>query len=221
MSRPLVAPSLIAADFSNLRAELEWLNESEADMLHIDVADGHFVPNILIGFPALKAIAAHTRLPLDFHLMMQSPEDYLERYVALGAASITVHAEIEGVAGVLERIRALGCLAGAAIVPETPVEVLRPIAGLLDSVLILSVSPGDSGGKFLPACVEKIQQTRVLLRSIQSEAKIVSDGGVCADNAQQIVEAGADILVMGWYIFQSSDKKRAISAVKSLSFAAE
>ena len=223
MSKPFVSPSIIAADFSHLAQEVAYLNETEADMLHLDVADGVFAPNITLGFPVLEAIARHSKLPLDFHLMLHDTEKYLSRYVDLGAHSITVHFDPsnQGMHRLLRRIRELGCEVGVALSLHLPVSQIEVIAPLVDRVLIMAVDLGNSGQPFSPLAIQKISQAKTLLKESGSKAKVAIDGGICKENALQVLDAGADILVLGKYVFSAKDKARAIADIKALSIMSE
>jgi ribulose-phosphate 3-epimerase len=205
-----IAPSILSADFSILGSQIAAVERGGADLIHVDVMDGHFVPNLSIGVPVVKSIRKVTRLPLDVHLMIEEPDRYLEAFVQAGANMISVHVEVlPHLHRTLQAIKELGAKAGVALNPSTPVGSLEEIAGMLDHVLVMSVNPGFGGQTFIPRSPSKIQAVRALLDRQGNAAPIEVDGGVDASNAARIVDAGATILVAGTSIFGTGDPERA------------
>ena len=199
---PLLAPSFLAADLANLQAETEMLGRSAADWLHFDVMDGRFVPNISFGLPVLAAVKKYARQPLDVHLMIAEPQHYLAAFRDAGADILTVHYEAcPHLHRVVQQIKALGCRAGVALNPHTPVAVLADLAADLDVVLVMSVNPGFGGQAFIPHTVAKVAALKKLLVETGSTALIEVDGGVGLANAAALVAAGADVLVAGNFVF--------------------
>ena len=210
-----IAPSLLAADFANLQRDLELVNRSEADYLHFDVMDGVFVPNISFGFPLLEAARTHCRKPIDVHLMITQPDRYLDAFADGGAAVIHVHLEAcTHLHRTLTRIRELGCRAGVALNPHTPVAGLEDVLDQVDVVLLMSVNPGFGGQSFIPHTLQKVATLKQLLIANQSTALIEVDGGVGLSNAPDLVSAGADILVAGNSIFGADDPLDSIRRLK-------
>ena len=210
-----IAPSILSADFARLADEVARVAEGGADLIHVDVMDGHFVPNITIGPPVVAALKRVTSLPLDVHLMIEHPEDYLDAFVAAGASIISVHAEVQPhLHRTLTRIRQLGARASVAINPSTPIEAVRDVAHLLDQLLVMSVNPGFGGQKFIPESVDKVVRARQMLAAAGSDAAIEVDGGVDSSNAAALVAAGATVLVAGASIFGTPDAKAATRALR-------
>lgn len=214
MSRQ-VAPSILAADFSELRREIEMINNSEADWLHCDIMDGVFVPNLSFGIPVVKAVKKHSRKPLDVHLMISNPGFFLEPFVKAGADNITFHMEAcKDAAFMVQKIHGLGRSAGISLKPDTAVETLENIIASLDLVLVMSVNPGFGGQEFMPGTYEKIKKLRDLIDKTDSKALIEVDGGVDFSNAGLLYQAGVDILVTGTTVFQSENPAATIAALK-------
>jgi ribulose-phosphate 3-epimerase len=206
----LIAPSLLSADFGRLAEEIARVERGGADMLHVDVMDGHFVPNITIGPVVVRAIHKVATVPLDVHLMIEQPDRYIDAFADAGAARISVHAEmLPHLHRTVHAIKALGVKAGVAINPSTPVGVLEDIAADLDHVLVMSVNPGFGGQTFIPHSESKLRAVRALLAQIGSTAPIEVDGGIDHGNAARVAAAGADILVAGNAIFAAADPERA------------
>ncbi len=217
MSKILIAPSILSADFGNLAAATQMINESHADYIHIDIMDGYFVPNISFGFPVTQAIYRHSKKPLDFHLMINNPDNYLDDCKNSGAKIITVHAEVcTHLNRTLNRIKELGVLAGVALNPHTSAEVLRNVVNDLDLVLIMSVNPGFGGQKFIENTYAKIKEIRQIALDANKEIIVEIDGGVNNENAPSLVEAGANMLVAGNYVFNSINPSQAILSLKNL-----
>ena len=212
---PIISPSLLSADFLHLSRDLEMLNGSAAEWLHLDVMDGVFVPNISFGFPIMEQVARQTTLQLDAHLMIVDPDRYLERFVALGLHVLTVHYEAcTHLHRTLTRIRELGALAGIAINPHTPVCLLESILPYTDLVLIMSVNPGFGGQSFIPNTLDKIRALRTMAERLNPELIIEVDGGVNVQNAGALYDAGATALVAGNAVFKSPDPLQTIRALK-------
>ena len=213
----LIAPSLLAADFSHLAQDLEMINHSEADWLHLDIMDGVFVPNISFGFPVLKHVARLCTKPLDVHLMIVQPEKFIPEVKALGAMIMNVHYEAcTHLHRVVSAIHEAGMKAGVTLNPSTPVCLLKDIIRDVDMVLLMSVNPGFGGQKFIEHTIEKVKELRTLIESTGSKALIEVDGGVNLETGKRLVEAGADVLVAGNTVFKADDREAMIHALKSL-----
>lgn len=211
----LISPSLLSADFLNLKADIEMINNSEADWLHLDIMDGVFVPNISFGFPVINAVAKACRKPLDVHLMIVHPENYISQVAATGAMMMNVHYEAcTHLHRTVQQIHDAGMKAGVTLNPSTPVCMLEDIICDVDMVLLMSVNPGFGGQKFIPHTLEKTRQLRQLIERSGSHALIQVDGGVNGETAPLLVEAGADVLVSGNYVFKSDDPARTIHELK-------
>ena len=214
---PLVAPSLLASNFLRLEDECKMLNESQADWFHLDVMDGRFVPNISFGLPVIEQIRTCTTKICDVHLMIEQPELYAGAFKKAGADMLTIHLEAcRHLHRNIQQIKELGMMAGVAINPHTPVEMLQDILEDIDMVLIMSVNPGFGGQKFIPHSLVKIRELRKRIDSAGLMVKIEVDGGISLDNAKAVVDAGADILVTGSSVFNSADPKETIRLLKQL-----
>jgi ribulose-phosphate 3-epimerase len=212
-----IAPSILSADFMRLGEEIQAAEEAGADMLHLDIMDGHFVPNITIGYSMVEAIRKITNLPLDVHLMIEDPDRYLSNFVTAGADFLTVHCEASvHLHRTVQWVREAGVKAGVSINPATPVALLENIVGYLDLVLLMSVNPGFGGQKFIPMTLEKIRQVKEMTRQAGVSPFIEVDGGVNPGNVKEIADAGADILVMGSAFFASGDYKKTMEKLHGI-----
>ncbi len=214
--KPLIAPSVLAADFANLQRDIEMLNRSEADWIHFDVMDGQFVPNISMGLPVCEAVRKHTKKVLDVHLMIVQPERYVEAFRKAGADVISVHVEAcPHLHRVVEQIKSLGGRAGVAVNPHTPVSLLEDIIADVDLVNVMSVNPGFGGQKFIENTYGKVARLKNLIVQKRSSALIEIDGGVNSTNAGSLIAAGADVLVAGNFVFSSADPEKTIARLKN------
>lgn len=214
---PIIAPSILAGDFANIQSEVEMLNRSEADWIHVDVMDGVFVPNISFGIPVCQAINKHAKKPLDVHLMIVQPERYLEDFVKAGAEVLTVHYEASThLHRTLQQIKGLGVRAGVSLNPHTNVDVLEDTINDIDLVLIMSVNPGFGGQKFIERTYDKVRKLRALIDRSGASTIIEIDGGVNINNARPLLDAGADALVAGSFVFKSESPENTISSLKAV-----
>jgi ribulose-phosphate 3-epimerase len=217
MTMPVIAPSILAADFANLEREVKMINESQADWIHVDVMDGVFVPNISFGIPVIEAIKKHAKKPLDVHLMIVQPERYVETFHKAGADVLTVHLEASThLHRTIQHIKSLGMKAGVAINPHTSVALLKDSIADIDLVCMMSVNPGFGGQKFIENTYEKVAELKSLISMKESKALIEIDGGVNQNNAKPLVVAGADVLVAGNFVFSSDNPKDVISRLKAI-----
>ncbi|MCI6075208.1 MAG: ribulose-phosphate 3-epimerase [Prevotella sp.] len=211
MKKSIVSPSLLSADFLNLSKDLEMINQSEAEWLHVDMMDGVFVPNISIGFPVVDRLREICKKKLDVHYMVEHPENYIERTAKAGASIMTIHQEAcVHLHRTICEIKKAGMKAGVALNPSTPVCMLEDIIGDIDMVLLMSVNPGFGGQKFIENTIAKTRRTRQLIEQACANVLIEVDGGVNAETAPRLVEAGADVLVSGSYVFKSADPLKTI-----------
>lgn len=211
-----IAPSLLSADFCNLQRDIEMLEAAGADVLHIDVMDGLFVPNITIGIPVLEAIKKNAKIPCDVHLMIEKPERYVEGFIKAGADYLTVHAEAcTHLHRTLQHIRSLGCKSGVALNPHTPISAIEEVLEEVDLILIMSVNPGFGGQSFIPNALEKIKKLKqILIERGLEHIEIEIDGGVKLNNIQEVAQAGVDIIVSGSGIFNGKPKETIVEMKK-------
>ncbi|KGI61099.1 ribulose-phosphate 3-epimerase [Prevotella sp. S7 MS 2] len=215
--KTIVSPSLLSANFIDLKSDVEMINKSDADWLHMDVMDGVFVPNISFGFPVLEAVSKACNKPLDVHLMIVNPERYIEQTAKCGAEYMTIHYEAcTHLHRAIQQINAAGMKAGVSLNPSTPVWVLEDVIKDLDLVLLMSVNPGFGGQKFIENTIDKVARLRELIQRTGSHALIEVDGGVQGETAPRLVEAGVDALVSGSYVFKSRDPIATIHSLKEL-----
>lgn len=218
MKNILISPSLLSADFTNLKSDVEMINRSDADWLHMDVMDGVFVPNISFGFPIISAVSGICKKPLDVHLMIVQPERYIEQTAKAGAYIMSVQYEAcTHLHRTIQQIHAAGMKAGVVLNPSTPVHLLEDIVCDVDLVLLMSVNPGFGGQTFIENTINKVKRLRKLMDECGSEALIEVDGGVQGETAPRLVQAGADVLVSGSYVFKSENPEETIKQLKTLS----
>ncbi|MCZ6801219.1 MAG: ribulose-phosphate 3-epimerase [Nitrospirae bacterium] len=216
MSSVLIAPSILSADFGHLADAVSQVEAAGADFIHVDVMDGHFVPNLTIGPPIVEALRPVTTLPLDVHLMMTNPDQFIPEFAQAGANYLTVHVETcPHLHRTIQLIKEHGVKAGVTLNPSTPIVTLEEVAHLVDLILIMSVNPGFGGQSFIPSSLDKISRARELITRTHSSALLEVDGGIKVDNAGDIVRAGADVLVAGSAIFGSSDYSATIQALRT------
>ena len=213
----LIAPSILSADFANLQRDIEMLNQSEADWIHVDVMDGVFVPNISFGFPVIAAAKKHAKKPFDVHLMIVDPDRYIADFAKAGADVITVHYEAcTHLHRTIQLIKSVGCKAGVALNPHTPVSFLKDVLQDIDLVLVMSVNPGFGGQSFIENTYSKVEKLKALINRKNASTLIEIDGGVTNKNAKQLVDAGADVLVAGSYVFGAENPIATIADLKSI-----
>lgn len=213
----IVSPSVLAADFANLERDVKLLNDSSAEWIHIDIMDGVFVPNISFGLPVMKAIHKHASKPLDVHLMIVNPDQYVADFKDAGAEILTVHYEAcTHLHRTLQNIKSHGMKTGVALNPHTPVNVLSEVIQDIDVVLIMSVNPGFGGQKFIPHAVQKVRSLKTLIKNAGAETLIEVDGGVNTTTGAELVDAGADALVAGSFVFKSDDPVKTIEELGNL-----
>ncbi len=215
--KPIIAPSVLAADFANLEKEILMINDSQADWVHIDIMDGVFVPNISMGLPVVEAIKRHSKKPMDVHLMIVKPEQFVEAFRKAGAEIISVHAEAcDHLHRNIQQIKGLGAKAGVALNPHTSIQSLENVIDQIDLICVMSVNPGFGGQKFIEKTYKKVELLKKMIQNSGSKALIEIDGGVNQDNARALMDAGADVLVAGNFVFSSSNPKDVIQRLKSL-----
>ncbi len=212
----IVAPSLLSADFADLKPDIEFINESDAGLFHLDVMDGHFVPNITIGIPVCKAIKKYAKKPLDVHLMISNPDLYIEDFAEAGAGWISVHVEAcNHLHRTLQLIKSFGCKVGVSINPHTPLAMIEEVLDELDFVNIMTVNPGFGGQKFIENSYNKIERLSKMRTAKNLSYDIEVDGGVDDKNARKLINAGANVLVSGSYIFNHPDRNKAVQSLMS------
>ena len=212
-----MAPSVLAANFAELKTDIDIVNESDADYFHIDIMDGVFVPNISFGFPVTEAIARYAKKPLDFHLMIVNPDNYLESCQKSGASIVTVHYETcKHLHRTVSRIKELGMKAGVAINPHTPVHLVKDLIGEIDLLLVMSVNPGFGGQKFIPHTYHKVSEAKQLAEEFNPDLLIEVDGGVNLETGKELRKSGANMLVAGSFVFKSQDPGDTITSLKNV-----
>lgn len=210
----IVSPSILSADFANLEKDMKRIKDAGADWAHVDVMDGHFVPNISIGAPVVKALSKVSDLPLDVHLMISDPAFYIDDFIKAGAYIITIHEECDSdIMETLKRIKAAGVKCALSIKPKTPVKILEKYIDILDMILIMTVEPGFGGQKFIEECLPKISEARKLIDERNPDCLLEIDGGVTCDNAETAKRAGANVMVAGSSVFGAEDMKKAIEII--------
>ncbi len=213
----IISPSVLSCDFANIQRDVEMINQSDADWFHVDVMDGVFVPNISFGFPVIQAIKKHAKKPLDVHLMIENPDQYIDAFKEAGADILTVHYEAcTHLHRTIQAIKAAGMKAGVALNPHTPVDFLQDLIEDLDLVLIMSVNPGFGGQKFIKNAILKVEQAKNLIHRKGSHALVEVDGGVNLETGLELLKAGADALVAGSFVFNSENPTKTISDLKNL-----
>lgn len=217
MTKPIIAPSILASDFANLQREITMLNESQADWIHVDIMDGVFVPNLSMGLPVVEAVQRHAKKPLDVHLMIVQPERYVEAFQKAGAGIISVHVEAcPHLHRNIQQIKSLGCQAGVAINPHTSITELENVIADIDLVCVMSVNPGFGAQKFIENTYRKVKALKDMITASGSKALIEIDGGVNQQNAKALLDAGADVLVAGNFVFSAANPKDVISQLKAI-----